>query len=172
MGRFLLFCFALFPAGIWELHVLAFLPWWLQAAPLWPWFVVVVCLEVDLRRVSGLWLGLMTWMALLPVGTVGYLSLLSLTLFGVYGLLRVWLSYRSIWSALALVWMGRLVFFLGDLGSYWWEGRWGELNGALFSQMYVTRFVWDAMLVIVGMRCALWARKRLQPYVMAPNRFV
>jgi hypothetical protein len=36
----------------------------------------------------------------------------------------------------------------------------------------VIRLVWDAVFVMVGLRLALWLRKRLQPYISLSSRHV
>lgn len=165
MWRLLFVLSTLLPVGLWELHAVGFFPWWFQAAPIWPWFVVLLCLEVDWRRTATAFAGVSIWMALLPIGTVLRIALFLLCIIGAYGLLRVWLSHRSVWSALALVWLGRIVMVGTDLARYWWQDAWGFVDWDLFLRLNLTRFAWDGILVMVGLRCALWLRKRLQPYV-------
>lgn len=170
MWRLLFIVGTLIPLGVWELHVAGYLPWWLQAAPIWSWFVVVLCLEVDWRRLLMVLAGVSTWMALLPVGTFSHTLTFVLCILGAYGLLRIWLSHRSVWSALALAWIGRIVLMGADIGRFWWRDAWGIVDWDLFFRLHLTRFAWDVMLVMVGLRCALWLRKRLQPYVSLPMR--
>lgn len=170
MWRLFFILLTLVPVGLWELHLTGFLPWWLQAAPIWPWFVVLLCLEVDWRRTLTAFAGLSVWMALLPMGTVGYVFRFLFCVLGAYGLLRMWFSHRSVWSALALVWIGRVVMICADLGRFWWQDTWDVVDWGLFLHLSLTRFAWDAILVMVGLRCAIWLRKRMQPYILLPMR--
>ncbi len=170
MWRLFFLLVTVLPVGLWELHAGGYMPLWAQAAPIWPWFIALLCLEVDWRRISTAFAGVGIWMVLLPTGNVVRLLVFFLCILGAYGLLRVWFSHRSVWSALALVWIGRLVMALADGMRYWWQGAWGLVDWDLFFRLYLVRFCWDALLVMIGLRCAIWLRKRLQPYVLLPTR--
>lgn len=157
-------------ALLWQLHGNAFAPDWAQSLPLWAWFVVAMCLESStLAMTSALALAL-TWSLLvavpLPGGTVGFIVMVLCGML----FLRTWLTFRSLWSAYALLVLGQLVFFFievvtiawrGDVASYW--GTIAPLAGA--------RLVWGSVWVLVGMRVAVWMRRRLRAYIDTGSRF-
>ncbi len=157
----LLFLFA----AIWEAHAVPFLPLWAGWMPLWPCVVIALCLEAPPMRVAAALGVALVWRQLaLPVGTTPLFWVWFPLLFLSFWLLRVWLSHRSLWSALVLVVLGRLVWvglrlldlsrFASDLPA--WRGElpaWGVL------------FAWDAACVMIGLPLALGLGRRLAPYL-------
>ncbi len=172
MMQLFLTLLSLVPVTAWELHGSAYVPWWAQAMPLWPWFVTAMCLEMDRRRVLAAWIAVCTWIVLLT-GRLPLLVLtMSLALAVAHVLLKTWVSPRSMWGALALAWIGRLLMVVGELTRYWWQDGWQLVDWSVQWRSTVIRLVWDAVFVMVGLRLALWLRKRLQPYISLSSRHV
>lgn len=137
---------------------------------IWPWFVTALCLEMERRRILAVWLGVATWSVLLAGHASLMLFSMSLALVVAHVLLSTWVSHRSLWGALALVWIGRILMSVAELLRYWWQDTWQMVDWSLYWQQVLVWFVWDALFVMVGLRCALWLRKRLQPYISLTNR--
>lgn len=152
-------------AAIWESHIVAFLPAWAGWMPLWPCVVIALCLEARLPRIAVA-LGLaLTWRQLaLPVGTPPLFWVWLPLLFVAFWLLRVWLSHRSLWSALVLVFLGRLVWVgmrLFDLSRFSSETPVWQLE----LRSWGVLFAWDAACVMIGLPLALALGRRLSPYL-------
>lgn len=152
-------------AAIWEAHAVAFLPAWLGFLPLWPCVVIALCLESEPVRVAAALALALVWRTLAAPDSVPPLFWVWLPLlFGSFWLLRVWLSHRSIWSALVLVFLGRLVWVgirLLDLSRFSseipvWQG---EL------QAWGIAFAWDVAFILIGLPLILALNRRLSPYL-------
>jgi hypothetical protein len=170
MLRLFLTLLTLIPVAAWELHAVTYAPWWAQAMPIWPWFVTALCLEMERRRVLAAWIGVATWSVLLTGRASLALFSTSIVLVVAHVLLKVWVSHRSMWGALALVWIGRALLSIAEAVQYWWQDAWQMVDWSLYWHHVLGRFVWDALFVMIGLRCALWLRKRLQPYISLTSR--
>lgn len=154
-----------FLAALWETHVAVFLPLWANLFPLWGVVVVGLCLESDLLKLgTGLMLAL-TWEELLrPMEILPIFWIWLPLMFGAFWLLRVWLSHRSLLSALVLTFFGRSAWVLFRV----WEvahitteqSVWGK-EGLLWLSM----LIWDMVFVTVVFLLASTLTKRLSPYM-------
>lgn len=172
MMQLFLMLASLLPVAAWELHGAAYAPWWAQAMPLWSWLVTAMCLEMDRRKIVVVWSGVCTWIILLTNQVPLQLVTMSLALALAHLLLKTWVSHRSMWGALALVWTGRLLMVLGEGLRYWWQDGWQIVDWSVQWRFTLVRLVWDALFVMVGLRLALWLRKQLQPYISLGSRHV
>lgn len=152
-------------AAIWETHVASFLPWYATIYPLWALTVVGLCLESDRMKLgTGLVLALIWEEIARPASTTPIIWLWLLLTVLASWLLRIWLSHRSMWSAVILVVFGRLVWVFVrtiDLQSFSspeliWKGQMGEWAIMLF---------WDIVLVVVLLKTALVLSRALSPYL-------
>ncbi|MBP7005954.1 hypothetical protein KBB27_02430 [Patescibacteria group bacterium] len=156
---------AFFLAALWETHVAVFLPVSASLFPLWGVVVVGLCLESDLLKLGTGLVFALTWEELLrPVGILPISWIWLPLMFGAFWLLRVWLSHRSLLSALVLTLFGRCVWVLFRA---WEVARvtteqpvWGK-EGLLWLSM----LIWDVVFVTVVFLLMNTITKRLSPYM-------
>ena len=152
-------------AAIWETHIAIFLPAWAQLFPIWPLVVVCVCLDSSrIKLAAGLMLALV-WQELARPATLPPINWVWIPLMALASwLLQIWLSHRSLWSALVLVLFGRLVWIMVrivDFAAY--HPTWDIWKDQL--RLWASMLLWDVLLVLVMLQVTLFLSKRLAPYL-------
>lgn len=157
----LLFLFA----AIWETHITSFLPSWALIYPLWPLTVVCLCLESDRIKLAIGLIFALVWQEIARPLSVPPLFWLWLPLMALASwLLRIWLSHRSMWSAIVLAMIGRSVWVMAraiDLRAFHPDGAVWKAQ----AWQWGTILLWDIVLVVIFLQIALFLSRRLSPYL-------
>ena len=156
-------------ALLWQIHGNAFLPTWAIALPLWAWFVVDLCTEAEPVETACALTFALVWYRLAMASFVGTIPVFVLMVLVGAVLLRTWLTFRSVWSALVLTVCGHLVFLLADILRVGWGDT--AVGWRLLVDLAWHSALWNVVLVTASMWCIAWAKGRFRAYIGSGSRF-